>query len=312
MEKVGAFSRALIFVFSAWAATEVIPGAERPGTPEGLSPTNPVVLPFEFRRGHIMVPARVHGTNALSLLLDTGYGMTMLSPQFIETFGLKRTGQVTIVGIAGEEPAGVFEGPRFDFAGATWKPRRVAAFPSDDRPRSRRRDGILGSGFFRQFVVEIDSKNQRIVLHEPESYQYSGAGEVLPLTFKSSTPMVDASVRLPDGAEVKAAFEIDTGCDGALCIGKHFVEAHRLVDTNSTSRGGRTGVGGATRVSSGHLPALQLGRIALERPAADFFLEGSPVEPPLAGHIGWDLLREFKVILDYKRARLILERPKEK
>lgn len=311
MEKVGAFGRALVFLFAAWASTRLLPGAERSNA-GGLSPTNPIILPFELRRGHVMVPASVNGTNALSLLLDTGYGMTMLDPQFIELFDLKRTGKVTIVGIAGEEPAGVFEGPRFEFAGATWKPRRIAAFPSDTRTQARRRDGIFGSGFFRRFVVEIDSQNQSIALHEPETYQYSGGGEILPLTFKSSTPIIDASVRLPSGTEVKSAFEIDTGCDGALCIGKHFVEAHRLVDTNSTRRGGRAGVGGSTRVRSGQLPRLQLGKIALERPAADFFLEGSPVDPPLAGHIGWDLLREFKVILDYKRARLILERPKEK
>src|SRR5687767_7028113 len=37
------------------------------------SATNPVVLPFEIRRGHVMVPAKVNGSNSLSLLLDTGY-----------------------------------------------------------------------------------------------------------------------------------------------------------------------------------------------------------------------------------------------
>jgi hypothetical protein len=107
---------------------------------------------------------------------------------------------------------------------------------------------------------------------------------------------------------VRASFEIDTGCDGALCVGKHFVEAHQLADTNSTGGAGRSGVGGSTRVHSGHLPRLQLGSVIVEKPSADFFLESSPADPPRAGHIGWDLLRKFKVILDYKRTRLILER----
>src|SRR5688572_4559859 len=68
--------------------------------------TNSVVVPFDFRRGHVMVPARVNGSNSLSLLLDTGYTMTMLHSEHIETFGLKRVGRTTIVGIAGEVMAG--------------------------------------------------------------------------------------------------------------------------------------------------------------------------------------------------------------
>jgi len=271
------------------------------------SATNAVVLPFEIRRGHVMVPARVNGSNSLSLLLDTGYGMTMLHPDHVEAFELKRTGRITIVGIAGEEPAGVFEGPTFDFSGTPWKPRRVAALSSENQSRSRRRDGILGSSFFRRFVVEIDSVNKTIALHAPDVYKYSGRGESLPITFKGSTPIVEASVRLPNGDEVKEQFEIDTGCDSALCIGKHFVEAHQLVAKDGAQSGGRRGVGGSTRVREGHLPRLALGKIVVDKPAASFFLEGSPVDAPLAGHIGWDLLRNFKVIFDYSRKQMVLE-----
>jgi len=254
-----------------------------------------------------MVPVRVDGSNSLSLLLDTGYGITMLHPDHVEAFGLKRTGRITIVGIAGEEPAGVFEGPTFDFSGTTWKPRRVAALSSDNQSRSRRRDGILGSGFFRRFVVEIDSVSKTIALHEPDVYKYSGRGESLTIVFKGSTPIIEARLRLPNGVEVKEQFEIDTGCDSALCIGKHFVEAHQLVAPDGTQSGGRRGVGGSTRVREGHLPQLALGKIVVEKPSASFFLEGSPVDAPLAGHIGWDLLRNFKVIFDYSRKQMILE-----
>ena len=256
-----------------------------------------------------MVPARMNGSNALSLLLDTGYDMTMLHPDHVESAALKRTGRITIVGIAGEEPAGVFEGPSFDFSGVLWKPRRVAALSADNPGRSRRRrDGVLGSGFFRRFVVEVNSRARTLTLHEPGSYTYSGPGEVLPLTFKSSTPVVEAAIRLPDQSEVKAQLEVDTGCDGAICLGKHFVDAHQLAPTNSLSRtGGRVGVGGSSRTRSGQLPQLRLGKLAIEKPSASFFLEGSPSDPPLAGHIGWELLRDFKVIFDYSRKRMILE-----
>src|SRR6185295_17798407 len=120
--------------------------------------SNSVVLPFEIRRGHIMLSARVNDSAPLPFMVDTGYGVTMLRSGLAEDLALRRAGRVTIVGIAGEKDAGMFEGPNFDFAGLKWKPRRVAAFPADDSPRSHSRHGILGSGFFKRFVVEIDSQ----------------------------------------------------------------------------------------------------------------------------------------------------------
>jgi hypothetical protein len=260
-----------------------------------------------------MVPARVTNSAPLSLLLDTGYSMTMLHPDYVGVFGLKRAGRgVTIVGIAGEEHADTFEGPVFQFGETTWQPRRVAALPSSSPSRGRRRDGILGSGFFRRFVVEIDSQAKRLRLREPDTFLYEGRGEILNLRFSGDTPVVEAMVRLPNGTETAARFEIDTGCDGAICVGRHFVEAHALAPAPAADASAdgpkRFGVGGGTRTREGHLPQLRLGQLVIERPEASLFLEGSPVEPPLAGHLGWDLLRKFRVIFDYRRNRMILER----
>lgn len=242
----------------------------------------------------------------MSFLLDTGYGTTMIGASLAESLKLRQRGQMTIVGIAGEEDANVFEGPRFDFNGANWTPRRVAAFPTSEG-RGRRRDGILGSGFFRRFVVEIDPQVRTLKLHEPASYQYQGSGEILPLTFQGSTPIVEATVDLPGAGRARAQFEIDTGCTGALCLGRHFVEAHQLAPTNAASDGNRFGVGGRTPTLSGHLPQLHLGKLAVKKPSAEFFLDGSPADPPLAGHIGWELLGEYKVTFDYSRKRMMLE-----
>jgi predicted aspartyl protease len=251
-----------------------------------------------------MVPVRV-GTNTMSFLLDTGYGMTMLRADHAAAMQLRKTGRVTIVGIAGEEPADVFEGPEFQIGEKTWKSRRVAALP-EDPARRRRRDGILGSGFFRRFVVEIDPVAKELTMHEPSTYRYSGKGEVLPIRFKSSTPIVPATVVLANGSEVKTEFEVDTGCDGGLCIGKHFVEEHQLTASGRETQ--RQGVGGGTSTRSGSLPKLRLGKVDIANPLASFFLEGSPVDAPLAGHIGSEILRKYRVIFDYSRKQMILER----
>ena len=267
-------------------------------------PSNSVTLPIQLRRGHVIVPVKAGDTN-LSFLLDTGYGVTMLRADHAGSLGLQRRGSMTIVGIAGEAPADVFEGPSFEIGGKVWKPRRVAALATAEG-RSRRRDGILGSGFFRTFVVAVDPKAKTLTLHDPAQFKYSGNGEVLPLRFAGSTPIVFTAVVLANGSDVKTEFEIDTGCTGGLCIGKHFVEAHDLAPAGRESE--RRGVGGGARTRSGHLPALRLGKITIDKPSADFFLEGSPADPPLAGHIGADVLNNFRVIFDYSRKQMILEK----
>ena len=73
--------------------------------------SNLVTLPFELRRGHLMVPAHVNEIGPRHLMLDTGYTMTMLEPALARELNLRRAGQVTIVGIAGEEEASQFDGP---------------------------------------------------------------------------------------------------------------------------------------------------------------------------------------------------------
>ncbi len=267
----------------------------------------PRSVPFQAQRGHVMVPARLNGTNSVSLMLDTGYGITMIHPDLAEQLGLRRVGKISIVGIAGEEDAAQYEGATFDFGGAVYSPRRVAALPSE-RERRRRRDGILGAGFFRRFVVEIDTPAKLIRLHEPDAFQYAGKGTIVPLSFKRDTPIIDAAIQLADGKTVPGRFEIDTGCTGGLCLGSDFVRENGMLEKLDSARAStRSGVGGGVRSKSGTVPKLQIANISIANPSTELFVEGSPVDHGLAGHVGWEALERFRVILDYKRKQMILE-----
>jgi hypothetical protein len=107
---------------------------------------------------------------------------------------------------------------------------------------------------------------------------------------------------------VKGEFEMDTGCNSALCLGHDFVEAHKLIErSGQTSDGTLHGVGGSTSIREGYVPQFQMGRFKIDKLAANFFQEGSPADRGLAGHIGFEALRRFKVIFDYSRRQMILE-----
>jgi len=195
-----------------------------------------VRLPLEMSRGHFVVRAQVNGSNSVWLMLDTGFSISLIDPRLAELLKLQRSGKTTIAGIAGEEQADVFEGAVFDFGGASYAPRRIASLPSDRKRRGRRMEGILGAGFFRRFVVELDPKAKTIQLREPKTYEYSGPGESIPINLRNTSPVVEAAINFPGRPAVKGRFEIDTGCDGGLCLGHDFVEANKLLEASGQVR----------------------------------------------------------------------------
>jgi hypothetical protein len=281
----------------------IIPAVAQTNQPVALAE-----VPLKVRSGDLLVETRINGSEPLLLKLDSGFGVTTIHPNRVESLNLERVGHMTIVGIAGEEQADTYSKAVFDFGGATYSPRRIASLPSEARRHWRKRDGILGEGFFRRFVVEIDVGKQKLRLFEPKTFDYHGSGEILPITFKRDTPIIEASITPQGRAAIPGHFEIDTGCDGDLCIGHEFVAANQLLDDGNAGQSDtRRGVGGGAETRTGTLSELRLGKLVVKNPTANFFLEGSPAGEGQAGHIGLGVLERYKMIFDYSRHRLILE-----
>jgi hypothetical protein len=104
---------------------------------------------------------------------------------------------------------------------------------------------------------------------------------------------------------------VDTGGGADLWLTKQFTEAHKLLPPD----GELTpfidcGAGGSAKEKSwtGSLEALQLGGFKLSNPAVVFYQE--PAIQGSDGLLGNRALRNFKVIFDYSRSRMILERPR--
>jgi hypothetical protein len=271
-----------------------------------LESTNPVTIPITLNRGRVIFTGRINDSKPLRFLLDTGCTIPTLHPNLVDELGLQPSGRLTINGIAGDERAPTYRGVVIDLGLASYSPSRVASIPSE-RSERRRRDGVVGSGFLRRFVASIDPQTKTMTLHASSNFVYTGQGEVLPFRFKSEIPILKASLVLPDQTVIEGEFELDTGCDSGLCLGESFVQKHKLLDHVKTKSDEKFGVGGSIRTESGTIPALRLAGLTVREPQTDFFVGGSPVDEPLAGHIGMGVLRKYRVIFDYPRRQLILE-----
>jgi hypothetical protein len=272
--------------------------------------TNPAPITIQVRLTHnrIVIPSKIENTPA-AFLLDTACTMPTLHPQLVEQLKLQPSGSVSIEGIAGEERAPTYRGIIINMGEAEYAPRRIASIPSERSESRRRRDGVIGSSFFRQWVVEMDTRAEVIRLYSATNFNYTGRGEVIPFRFRphDEIPVVEASIISGDQTAAKGEFEVDTGCDSGLCLGSKFVRENKLLDSGEGRWSEKFGIGGSVETKMGTVPALRLGKLEITKPETDFFQSGSPVDEPLAGHIGMGALHRYKVIFDYSRKQIILD-----
>jgi hypothetical protein len=266
----------------------------------------PITIPTKAHHGRIILSARIADSGPFTFLLDSACTISTLHPGLVDDLKLTPSGRVRINGIAGEERAPTYTGVVFDLGGATYSPRRVASVPSERNER-RRRDGVLDAGFFRRFVVEWLPDTASLRLYTGTNFNYAGSGTIVPFRFHEEIPVVKGTLVTGDKEAIDAEFEIDTGCDSGLCLGENFIKSHNLLEKIEGRSSEKFGVGGSVETKNGHVPALRIGDTEMKNVQADFFLKGSPVDDPLAGHIGMGVFGKRKVIFDYARKRLIIE-----
>ena len=169
-------------------------------------------------------------------------------------------------------------------------------------------DGVIGRGFFSSLVVEIDYAARLINLHDPRSYEYTGNGMSLPLEMDSNYIYVRTQVKAAGRPPVTVRLIVDTGSAGTLTLNKQFAAAHGLLPpAEQLAAANECGMGGLAEGPSyeGRLEGLQLGDFTLSNPAT--FFRHTPVGEGYDGLLGNLVLRNFKVIFDFSRGRMILE-----
>ena len=79
--------------------------------------------------------------------------------------------------------------------------------------------GFLGADLFERFVVEINPLGHRLLLHDPETFDYQGPGIEVPLEVVDRRPVVRGSVVVKEGGkEVPVKLVADTGSGRFLAL----------------------------------------------------------------------------------------------
>jgi Aspartyl protease len=139
-------------------------------------------IPFELYANVILLRARVNNSAPLWFLLDTGASGSLIDSRHARRLGLRRLGAADIKGMGGSVAGAYMGGANFGLPGVRVFDRKVFSMPLSPlfARFGRRVDGVIGYDFFKLFVVEVDYAAKTINLYDPRSYEYKGAGEVVP------------------------------------------------------------------------------------------------------------------------------------
>ena len=275
-----------------------------------------VTIPFEIAIQHIVVKARVNDSRPLSFVLDTGANAALVRLNVAAELGLSLYGSVNSGGAGPGRQAGrLVKNAVWSLVGLErFSQPLTLALPMPELPSAlgRDADGIIGGEFIRQFVLEIDYQSRALVLHDRQTFRYDGTGDTLPIEFTpGGHPIIKATVTPPGGQATEQRFMLDVGSGLALALHSPFVAERRLLEGQiKTIRAiGLAGAGGTSVGRLGRVAGLQVGSFRIANPTTLFSQDaaGAFANAALAGNIGAQIVRRFRIFLDYSRSRIILE-----
>jgi Aspartyl protease/PDZ domain len=292
--------------------------ASRPTQTTSPAPAvvSPVTIPFELVTRHIMIPVKINNSRPLSFVLDTGDKFGIVDTARAKELGLNLAGQIKVGGAGSETMDGSFvQGANWMLPGlAGFSQPVVLAIPLDKLATrfGHDFDGIIGSDFIKQFVIEVDYQARVIRIHNKETFSYTGQGESVAMELdRQGHPVIEAEVTPVGGQPIKHKFVLDIGAGGALTLHSPFVSQHNLLrpDLKTIRAIGAGGTGGRTNGRVGRVAALKIGKFQIASPLTLFSEDksGAFAGTTLAGNIGQQVASKFKLFLDYDHGRIIFE-----
>ena len=255
---------------------------------------NAAQVPAEFIGNLVFLPVRVNQTQPSLFVLDSSATASSIDP-----------GRASELGITPGQPA------ELDFTGVGVPLAMLPAMAKEafGARVGRSYEGTLGGDFFRAFVVKLDYARQTLQLYDPVSYQYSGQGKILPLTFAGGEPVIQAKLNMAAGKHFEAEFAVNTALDASIVLSEKYSESHGLFSSSLETIPGADPLSDAGKDAVlGRLKSFEMGPYVADSPIATFSQGGMPAASSrIAGEIGGAMLRRFTVIFDYAHERLILE-----
>jgi predicted aspartyl protease len=276
-------------------------------------------IPFEFHSNLIIVPVQINGSDTLHFILDTGVSTTLITdPHALDRQSLQLTRPVTLAG-AGEGKA-ITAHVALDNSLAMHHMKanhqNLLILDEDFLHLSEYVGvpvhGIFGYEVFNNYVVTINFATKELLLEQPGHYKYrKRKGDRYPITIEDTKPFTNALALFADGREHPIRVIIDTGAGHALFLDKTADDNIPLPEKVIRTQLGR-GLNGVINGSLGRIERIKFGRFEMDNIVASFpdsssFGSKLPDRYERQGNVGCELLRRFRVTMNYHDRYMVLK-----
>ncbi|MBT8139236.1 MAG: retroviral-like aspartic protease family protein [Gammaproteobacteria bacterium] len=126
-------------------------------------------IPLQKRGSHFLVDGRINGDNKLTLMIDTGATLSVISPSLLQAANVSPAPvfvrEATINTAGGKVRAPIFRVESFAIGNYSVPNMQFVLLELDDKTVG---DGLLGMNFLRNFAFRLDQKNSLLVLSSPQ------------------------------------------------------------------------------------------------------------------------------------------------
>ena len=260
-------------------------------------------LPMSIRANGPFVEVKANGHGPFLFEVDTGSMTSPLASELAKEMGLSpsASGRMVEITLAGRFSVSI--------------PSDFASFGGLWPLIGRRIYGDIGYGVLKHFVAEFDYQGGSLTLYDPKRYHYSGKGEVFSASLEMGyDPQIEGKLMVAGQPEIPVRFTLDTGAGGTV-VSAPIVKAHNLfkVVAAKVPNPGKPMVDGVDgrvfETTTARVDGIKLGKLIIDHPLVAL---SADTDGPFAGesigvNLGGNILRRFKLTVDYPHNRVILE-----
>lgn len=282
-----------------------------PGTYTIAGEDKTVEMPFEFYGMNLMVKAKMNGID-INMLIDNGVmwdELLFYGSDQVDSLGMVYEGDVKVLGAGEGEGIDSYTASNISitFGNVTFNGQNAVITPKV-QGLSEFFPGIAGQvcgAFFKHFITEFNFDNQKLYLHQPNDFIYSGKGTPIKMTRDTiGSYSIPVSIKQKDGIEKKEKLFIDLG--GIYPISLVLNDSYNLPEPKSGKIILGYGASGPINGYKSNFEEVTIGGYILNNVEV-IFTESPSGSDHTNTTIGLPLMMNFNIVFDYFSETLYLE-----
>jgi len=280
-----------------------------------------VSLSFKKINNLIVIPVTINGKE-LSFILDTGVNKTILfNLSSKDSISLISAQKVSLQGLGDGKPVSaiISENNRVNIKGLLSLDETIYVVLKDFYDLSGKMGktihGIIGYSVFKNFVVKINYRTNRIIFYRQNNFKYRKCRKCFStkLSYYRRKPYLSAKIQLDTigNSLLDVKLLIDTGGSDALWLFEHSNKKIKKPKKNFRDILGE-GLSGVIYGNRGRIPAFVLGDFKIPEPTVSFLdtlsTKASNNFNFRNGSIGAGILSRFTIWVDYANEKITFKK----